>query len=72
MEPVANLAEYRARRNALGEPLLTKAQLSQRLGVCERTVENWMRDRGLPTVRYGPRMVRFRLSEVEAWRSGMS
>jgi excisionase family DNA binding protein len=43
---------------------LTKTQIAQHLGVCTRTINNLM-NRGLPHVRLGGRLIRFRLADVE-------
>jgi predicted DNA-binding transcriptional regulator AlpA len=49
------------------EPWVTKTQLAAHLGVSERWIELRYRD-GLPHHKDGPsRLVRFRLSEVDAW-----
>ena len=50
------------------EPLLSKSQLAEHLGVSRRTVENRMAQ-GMPHIAPSPRFgqCRFRLSEVEAW-----
>jgi predicted DNA-binding transcriptional regulator AlpA len=47
------------------EPWLTKAQLADRLDVSPRWID-YRRDEGLPSHRWGG-IVRFKVSEVEAW-----
>jgi excisionase family DNA binding protein len=48
------------------DEVLTVKQLSQRLAISERTVANWIRQRGLPVVRIG-KSVRFVWAHVRAW-----
>lgn len=49
------------------EPWLTKAQLADRLDVSPRWID-YRRSEGLPAHKWGG-IVRFRVSEVEAWLS---
>ncbi len=55
---------------ASGDPLVSKRHIASLFGVTERTIEVWVRDRGLPRYKLRSGLVRFRLSEVEEW-SGM-
>lgn len=74
MAVVVDLAERReARRGSAGEERLTKAQLAGRWGVSERSIERWMRERGLPFEKpFEGGMVRFVPSLVEEWWRGRS
>lgn len=58
------MPELRAIRNV--EPLVTRAELADLLGVHEDTVDAMRRD-GMPCIRWGRRLVRFRASEAVAW-----
>ncbi len=49
------------------EPYLTRRQLAEILGTSTDTVDR-MRQRGMPSTTWSARSVRFRFSEVEAWR----
>jgi excisionase family DNA binding protein len=57
------------RRSAQGgEELLTTKEIAPLLGVSHpKTVEKWVREKGLPCVRLG-RNLRFRLGDVLRWR----
>jgi excisionase family DNA binding protein len=48
------------------DEVLTVKQLSQRLAISERTVANWIRQRGLPVVRVG-KSLRFVWADVREW-----
>jgi excisionase family DNA binding protein len=51
-----------------GEQLLTSKEIAPLLGVSHpKTVEKWVREKGLPCVRLG-RNLRFRLGDVLLWR----
>jgi excisionase family DNA binding protein len=52
----------------LVERVLTVPQAAEHFQVCRRTIENWMERGHLPYYRIG-RVVRIKLSEVEAWWS---
>lgn len=52
----------------LADPFVTKQQLAQHFNVTVRTIENWQRRGVLPYVKHG-KIVRFKLSEVEAYWS---
>ncbi len=45
---------------------LTKRQLSILLGVSERTIDNWVAQRRIPSLMLSARMRRFDLAKVEA------
>jgi excisionase family DNA binding protein len=49
------------------EPLLNKAEAARRLGFCERTVNSLMARGELPYIKLGPRTVRFKPEDVEAY-----
>lgn len=46
------------------EPFLTKTEMGKRLGICQRTIDDWMKRGLLPYYKVG-RSVRFKWSEVE-------
>lgn len=48
------------------EPLVTKQQLVEILGVSEDTIDA-MRKAGMPSIRWGRRLIRFRASEALSW-----
>ena len=48
------------------EPLLSGAQIGDHYQVHEGSVRRW-RSEGMPCHRYNSKMVRYKLSEVEAW-----
>jgi excisionase family DNA binding protein len=48
------------------EPLVTRAQLAEILGVSEDTIDE-LRKQGMPSIRWGRRLVRFRASLAVAW-----
>ncbi len=45
---------------------LSKRQLSTVLGVSHRTIDNWIAQRRIPSLRISARMRRFNLNKVEA------
>lgn len=49
------------------DEVFTRSGIAKRLGVCDETISNWVRDRSFPARRIGPRTMRFLWSEVEAW-----
>ena len=51
------------------DELLTSKQLAPMLGVTHpKTIERWVREKGLPCVRIG-RNLRFRLGDVLRWQA---
>lgn len=46
--------------------LVNKEAVAKATGTCERTVENWMKQKRIPFVRITARCVRFNLPEVLA------
>jgi len=51
--------------------LINKKELAQRLGVCERSVDNWRKSHKLPFIKLG-RCIRFRWPDVDARLSEMA
>jgi len=49
------------------QDLFNTNELADSLGISPRTVYAWRRERGLPFVRVGPRLIRFDVDLVEAW-----
>jgi hypothetical protein len=51
------------------EPKVSGAEIRRHLHInSDRTLHRWRAD-GMPHYRYGPKLLRYRLSEVEAWLS---
>lgn len=50
-----------------GGGYLTYAELEQHIGVKTGTLYSWVSRRVIPFVRVGPRVVRFRRTEIDAW-----
>lgn len=48
------------------EPLVNRVQMAEILGVSDDTVDE-LRKQGMPCIRWGRRLVRFRASEAVAW-----
>jgi len=60
----------RPRSLSLPEPELSGPQVAKQLGVEASTVRWWRRN-GAPSVTYNNKMIRYRLTEIQAWlRSG--
>ncbi|GII89708.1 hypothetical protein Ssi03_76980 [Sphaerisporangium siamense] len=50
------------------EQYLSRQIVAARVGVCVRTLERWeKRGIGPAPIRVGPRLVRYRAAEVDAW-----
>lgn len=45
--------------------LATKREIARRYAVSTRTVDNWIASRLIPVLRFGPRLVRFPVREVD-------
>ena len=45
----------------------TKSQVARRLNVCERTIDNMMKQRRLPFIKLTSKIVRFPKAEVDAY-----
>lgn len=69
---VVDLGQARARRQArASEPWVGKREIARHFGKSERTIENWVRDRGMPSVQRFPNSHRmFRVSECDEWFEG--
>lgn len=53
------------------EQFVSRRMVAARIGVCVRTLERWEKQGiGPAPVRVGPRLVRYRAAEVEAWLAG--
>jgi predicted DNA-binding transcriptional regulator AlpA len=54
-----------------GDELLDAASTAAFLGLSERTLERWRRERTGPSfIRLSVRAIRYRLSDLRAWRDG--
>jgi excisionase family DNA binding protein len=51
--------------------LLTIVDVSQLTGLSVGTLYHWISQKRIPVVRFSPRCIRFRRSDIEAWISGM-
>lgn len=51
----------------MAEPLLTVAELAERLHISRRGVYYLLQDRGLPCVRLGKKTLRFDPAAVDRW-----
>jgi len=51
--------------------LITSKQLIKALGIGRSTLYRWL-DIGMPHIKLGPKMFRFNLAEVIAWREGLN
>jgi excisionase family DNA binding protein len=49
------------------ESLLTEEQLSELLNIKPRTITQWVQERRVPYYRFGWKLIRIRLSDVEAF-----
>jgi excisionase family DNA binding protein len=47
---------------------LTRSELAEHLGVSEKTIARWQKDK-MPAEVWGRRLIRYRLDRVEAWLS---
>lgn len=71
MSDLAEVVPLFGRGAVVREPLLTKGEAAAFLRCSERSVERWMRERGLPFSKpFARGAVRFRRSELEAWVAG--
>ena len=53
---------------SFGQEFLTDAQVAELLNITSRTTLRWRRDGdGPPFVRIGPRCVRYKRSDLDAW-----
>lgn len=70
MGELAEVVDLASRRRSavVDEPRETKRELARRWGVSERSIERWMRERGLPYEKpFDGGMVRFVPSVVDEW-----
>jgi excisionase family DNA binding protein len=51
----------------LPERLLTARQIAEYIGVSPKQVYRWVQSASIPHFRISPRVIRFRLEDVEAW-----
>src|SRR6266568_3239814 len=51
---------------SVGRHLLSKPELALALGVCPRTIDNWMAQRRIPFIRLSARLIKFNLERVKA------
>jgi len=49
------------------QELFTINELSELLGVSSRTIFAWKKERGLPFVKLGPRLIRYDFDSIEDW-----
>jgi len=49
------------------QELFTANELSELLGISPRTVFAWKKERGLPFVKLGPRLIRYDFDSIEDW-----
>jgi len=49
------------------QELFTANELSELLGVSSRTIFSWKKERGLPFVKLGPRLIRYDFDSIEIW-----
>lgn len=50
-------------------PLLTREQVARRWGCCTRTIIRYEAQGVIPSIRLGPKLVRFRLEDIEAFEA---
>jgi excisionase family DNA binding protein len=48
-----------------GEVYITRQECAERLGIGVSTLDRWVKEKGLPSHRWGMRTRRFKFSEVE-------
>jgi hypothetical protein len=51
------------------EELISGGQVARKMGVDPATVRRWRRSEGAPCYEVGHNLVRYKLSEVQAWRA---
>jgi len=49
------------------QELFTINELSELLGISSRTIFAWKKERGLPFVKLGPRLIRYDFDSIEKW-----
>lgn len=60
-----NSEDFPNRQSKFGDPLLSRAEVAQRLGVCTHTVRSYEEQGLLPVVRLSARTLRYRVNDVE-------
>lgn len=61
-----NGANTAASGQSVGRHLLSKQELALALGVCPRTIDNWMAQKRIPFLRLSARLIKFDLERVKA------
>jgi hypothetical protein len=51
---------------SLGRHFLSKQELALVIGVCPRTIDNWMAQKRIPFIRLSARLIKFNLERVKA------
>jgi hypothetical protein len=51
---------------SLGRHFLSKQELALVIGVCPRTIDNWMAQKRIPFLRLSARLIKFNLERVKA------
>ncbi len=65
---LANAEQVESQRRGMQPPdarFLSKSQMSAQLGVSKRTIDNWIAQKRIPSLRLSARMRRFNLNKVE-------
>lgn len=62
---MVNLIDFEAKAAAC--TMLTPAELALELGLCTDTVLRWRAGEGPVAIRVGPRSIRYRRTDVDAW-----
>ena len=55
----------------MSDKLITSAELVKALSIGKGTLYKWLNE-GMPHIKLGPKMFRFNLAEVIAWREGLN
>jgi hypothetical protein len=62
----ANGANNALRGQLVGRHFLSKQELALIIGVCPRTIDNWMAQKRIPFLRLSARLIKFNLERVKA------
>jgi hypothetical protein len=54
------------RAQSLSRHFLSKQELALVIGVCPRTIDNWMAQKRIPFIRLSARLIKFNLERVKA------
>jgi hypothetical protein len=70
-EPSKSVATGSGANNAssgqfVGRHFLSKQELALVIGVCPRTIDNWMAQKRIPFIRLSARLIKFNLERVKA------